>query len=521
MVRDQNVQYRFEHCIRCSWKDNACIRTLTMWLAALLVPVFTWLLWKCLKGSRCKRNEPPGPLGLPIMGYLPFLDFKRPNLTFLELAKRYGDVFQLRMGSTKVVVVNGQRAVRQLYKSTDFLGRPDWATHRIFTATQDNFLFTPFSLHYWIHKKLLVKAMNRFLAERSQETEEAVHKIVRMAVDEAKKRNRQPFDPGTICKQVGCVLTFYHAYERLPRIQDEEVQEAAKITYDSLDVSKAVSILNSLPWMRFSPTVWKPLSTCRTTFRQYREYQDKLAAVSIDKYDGKIRRCLVDYLCHEAAQLDDDDSSILTVNDDFIKKTSTNISFFGCVASLTAAIKWIIFLSALHPNVQNRVRDEINQKIGKARQPRFQDANILPYTTATLKEICRYVSMAVLTPFKSTTCDTELDGYFIPKGTAVAVNLYSANRDGTVFPNPDTFDPQRFLNPDGTLNADAYNDVIDSGLGPRRCGGGQLWWLEVFTFFASMVQCCHIEQAPGCPLDPTDYYFEVGAIPSPFKVVIH
>ena len=36
-------------------------------------------------------------------------------------------------------------------------------------------------------------------------------------------------------------------------------------------------------------------------YRQYRECQDKLAAVSIDKYDGKIRRCLVDFLCHEAA----------------------------------------------------------------------------------------------------------------------------------------------------------------------------------------------------------------------------
>ena len=94
---------------------------------------------------------------------------------------------------------------------------------------------------------------------------------------------------------------------------------------------------------------------------------------------------------------------------------------------------------------------------------------------------------------KSATCDTEFDGYFIAKGTAVTTNLYSANRDGTVFPNPDKFDPQRFLNPDGTLNADAYKDVIPTGLGPRRCGGAQLWWLEMYTFFASTVQCCHIE----------------------------
>ena len=31
----------------------------------------------------------------------------------------------------------------------------------------------------------------------------------------------------------------------------------------------------------------------------------------------------------------------------------------------------------------------------------------------------------------------------------------------------------------------------------------------------------HIEQAPGCPLDPTDYYFQIGVVPNAFKVVIY
>ncbi len=62
---------------------------------------------------------------------------------------------------------------------------------------------------------------------------------------------------------------------------------------------------------------------------------------------------------------------------------------------------------------------------------------------------------------KSTTCDTELDGYFIPK--AVLSRLISTSLTEMVtFPQP--IDPQHFLIPDGTLNSDTYKDVIDTGL---------------------------------------------------------
>ena len=48
---------------------------------------------------------------------------------------------------------------------------------------------------------------------------------------------------------------------------------------------------------------------------------------------------------------------------------------------------WMIFLMALHPEVQQKVREEIHQKIGDARKPSAQDEEILPYTTATIKEM--------------------------------------------------------------------------------------------------------------------------------------
>ena len=45
----------------------------------------------------------------------------------------------------------------------------------------------------------------------------------------------------------------------------------------------------------------------------------------------------------------------------------------------------------------------------------------------------------------------EFRGYTIPKGTVILPNLWSVHRDPTLWENPDTFNPTRFLDDDGKL----------------------------------------------------------------------
>lgn len=50
-----------------------------------------------------RKNLPPGPRGLPIVGYIPFLgDYG--HLKLIELAKKYGNVIFLKLGSNEVVM---------------------------------------------------------------------------------------------------------------------------------------------------------------------------------------------------------------------------------------------------------------------------------------------------------------------------------------------------------------------------------------------------------------------------------
>ena len=69
------------------------------------------------------RSLPPGPWGMPIVGYLPFL--KRDlHLHFKDLTRKYGPVFSIQLGSQLYVVLSDYKIIRKAFSSKEFTGRP-------------------------------------------------------------------------------------------------------------------------------------------------------------------------------------------------------------------------------------------------------------------------------------------------------------------------------------------------------------------------------------------------------------
>ncbi|GFY69207.1 vitamin D 25-hydroxylase [Trichonephila inaurata madagascariensis] len=91
-------------------------------ITALLIGslVALMLLWFF---SREKRKTLPGPYGLPIVGYIPFMG-SQPYVTFQELAKRYGSVFTVQLGSRNVIVLDDFQATKDAFLQDAFMGRP-------------------------------------------------------------------------------------------------------------------------------------------------------------------------------------------------------------------------------------------------------------------------------------------------------------------------------------------------------------------------------------------------------------
>ncbi|GFT91336.1 cytochrome P450 18a1, partial [Nephila pilipes] len=86
--------------------------------AVLIVLVLKWLLLdknvkKCL----------PGPIGLPIVGYIPFMS-KKPHIKFTELSKTYGPLYSVRLGSVDIVVITDYEIMKEAFSKDSFMGRP-------------------------------------------------------------------------------------------------------------------------------------------------------------------------------------------------------------------------------------------------------------------------------------------------------------------------------------------------------------------------------------------------------------
>jgi len=76
--------------------------------------------------------HPPGPRGVPVLGFLPWIDPKAPYLTFTRLAKVYGPIYSLKLGSMFTVVLSDHRLIRQALAKDAFTGRaPLYVTHGI------------------------------------------------------------------------------------------------------------------------------------------------------------------------------------------------------------------------------------------------------------------------------------------------------------------------------------------------------------------------------------------------------
>lgn len=97
-----------------------------MYLCSL---VFGYWIFKKLKEW---QNLPPGPWGLPVVGYLPFLDRNQPHLTLTELSKKYGPVYGIGMGNVYAVVLSDHKLIREAFSKESFSGRaPLYLTHGI------------------------------------------------------------------------------------------------------------------------------------------------------------------------------------------------------------------------------------------------------------------------------------------------------------------------------------------------------------------------------------------------------
>jgi cytochrome P450 len=147
------------------------------------------------------------------------------------------------------------------------------------------------------------------------------------------------------------------------------------------------------------------------------------------------------------------------------------------------ALSWTWYLLSQHPEIEARFHREVDA-LGR-RLPRPDDLPNLPYTRMILAESMRLYPPAWAVGRRAIN-DFEAGGYRIPARSMVLMSQYITHRDPRFHPDPERFDPERWL-PEVAATRPKFS-YFPFGGGTRICIGEQFAWMEGILILATTSQ---------------------------------
>jgi cytochrome P450 len=109
-------------------------------------------------------------------------------------------------------------------------------------------------------------------------------------------------------------------------------------------------------------------------------------------------------------------------------------------------VKTFFFAMMMHPLVQRQAQEEADRFVtSENRLPTLHDQASFPYIACILKEVLRWAPASPFGLFHCTAKPDVYKGFLIPAKTAIMANIWAMMHDETVYPEPFSFDPTRFL----------------------------------------------------------------------------
>jgi cytochrome P450 len=167
--------------------------------------------------------------------------------------------------------------------------------------------------------------------------------------------------------------------------------------------------------------------------------------------------------------------------------------------TVASALTWAWQLLAENPEAAARLRAEVDEVCADG-SPRFADLPRLPYAAAVMDEVLRLYPPAWLVTRRAREADV-LAGAEVPENALVILSPWLVHRHESAWPDPERFDPTRFLDADGARRRDLATEsaYLPFGAGPRLCIGRDMALLEgtlVLAALASRVELRAVGPAP-------------------------
>nr|AUD09135.1 cytochrome P450 family 2 subfamily B [Neotoma stephensi]AUD09148.1 cytochrome P450 family 2 subfamily B [Neotoma stephensi] len=456
---------------------------------------------------------PPGPRPLPLLGNLLQMDRGGLLKSFIRIREKYGDVFTVYLGPRPVVMLYGTEAIREALvdQAEAFSGRGTIAV--IKPVIEEYGMIFSNGERWKVLRRFALATMRDFgMGKRS--VEERIQEEAQCLVEELKKSQGAPLDPTflfqCITANIICSIVFGERFD----YKDRQFLRLLDLFYQTFSLmssfsSQVFELFSG--FMKYFPGAHRQI--CRN-LQEILNYIGQCVKNHQANLDPSNPRDFIDtYLLRMEKEKSNQHTEFHQQN----LLNSVMSLFFAGTETTSTTLRYGFLLLLKYPHVAEKVQKEIDQVIGSHRLPTLDDRNKMPYTDAVIHEIQRFSDLAPIGAPHKVTKDTLFRGYLLPKNTEVYPILSSALHDPQYFEQPDTFNPDHFLDANGALKkSEAF---MPFSLGKRMCLGEGIARNELFLFFTTILQNFSVS-SPVAPkdIDLSPKESGIGKVPQKYQI---
>ena len=189
-------------------------------------------------------------------------------------------------------------------------------------------------------------------------------------------------------------------------------------------------------------------------------------------------------------------ATLLRTFSDFEISQTLFTFLFASQDATSSACTWLFQIMADRPEILDRVRAENLAARNGNKDVRFSMdllENRLPYTRVVVKELLRYRPPVIMVPYVVKKPFPITDTYTAPKGSMVVPSCWPALHDPEAYPNPDSYDPERWIS--GDAESKTKNWLV-FGTGPHYCLGQTYAQLNLIGMIGKASLCLDWSHKP-------------------------
>jgi len=408
--------------------------------------------------------------GLPLAGHLPWF-YADTNGFLLRLARSQGDIASFRLGRERAFLLAHPDHVRKVLVEDADAFRKGRLMQRARRLLGDGLLTSEGELHHQQRRRLQPAFCRRQIAEYGDDVAPYAARLAERWTD-------------------GEVLNVSAAMDELAMtivvqtlLGADLEREPAPLAADLRALARWIPLLAAPMAERLERAGVPP-------FRRARQAADRI--------DTAIRRCIAEGSPAASRDL----LSLLLqggvegapMSPQQARDEAMTL-FLAGHDTTAASLTWSWYLLATHPEVDGRLRREVEEVLGD-RDPIEGDCSQLVYTGMVLDEALRlYPPVGRIG--RRPIGDYEIGGHRIPGGAAVFVSPFVTQRDPRWWPDPDRFDPERWT-AEARSRRPQYA-AFPFGTGPRSCIGGHLARTIGILVIATIARRWRMVSLPGAP----------------------